>query len=855
MAHHSQDEPLRFEDLFLTEKEHYTIRTLSQILKWTESLVRGSEVPHSGYVTIPKKNRDHSSKYKILNSFCQAINRGGSEVIALLPGPFTGDALTVFGSVSETFASSTEVADSKQDLFLTRNPQQDEFAGPTLEQIQYSVQFHRQQIRPDFTQDPVGTYADMLEKSGHKIPFAVVPQLSLALLKRAHAQPSGESGRDSLKSFGLFTMCLGLNRLCARCNLGVKSRNFFHVLMLLDTGTQPEKEWEDLAKRFQDPAADDLRDKDIRNGEAFTKSQKKFMLYLEHLGLIAEGPRMAVAFDCRGRRLIANVLRVLLQVFKHAIEIVRDSQPSKEKTKPFDMRTYRRSIATLLEANRLLWSFFTRFRDQIRKTLGWIACVCELKNATLVNTYSEYGEQAIVSSPIEEPSSDENTPPPQASEPCTATPGPSQQVVRTRTPTPPSDIRSSPPSASAKTPSPFRELTLPVLDNLTDDESNAEEVLALCDIEENPQLGWKDACFRWIELLVTHYEAIENVHIRSRRQSTSISKSLRLLVPRAEIHCLEVKSSYKDRRMGSVNEVLEYLALRLDLTAAQALREWLERHTEEGIQATGFPYARAHVERKCRWDTPRFTGTMHCETIMLTLHALSMDGMFSSSTTASAQAISECLESRNIIVPPDIIDKFKTIGDILAVSKRCCPACNSVVSTIRQLQPNDRRITYPGYHTVWFPIALPPWTPRRIGENLLEELWRAVMSRTEYAYDVAEEGKRVRRNTPSDASRADIEERSDSDSDSDIDLSSIDRFDLLHAYGLHHREPEDRPERDHQEAGDETPRPSRRTVPIMLAPAIPEPSTSPKRPRVASSETSEVEFDLSPTKKSRKGQS
>ncbi|OAP54033.1 hypothetical protein AYL99_11793 [Fonsecaea erecta] len=834
-------ELLRFDELFLTEQEHFTIRTLSQILRWTDSLVRGRDVPHSGYLVVKDDNKDHATSYKILNSFCQTINRGGTEVIALLPGPFTGTELTVFSTVS-----TGNMSDDTHDLFLTRNPQQSEFPKPRAEPITYSVDFDSYSVPPGFAKDPFGGYLGLLETHSFKIPFGLVPHLALTLLKHAHGEHSKEARKDAFDTFGLFTMCLGFTRLSARLDLGIKSRNFFQVIMLLD-GSQPtSEEFRFLAECLQDQDADSYALKKSMKDKPFTHVQNDFISELRRIQVVPADTPIPQKFDAQGRRFLATVLCLLLKLFPVKVKMARGHQPSRDRTTPFNKRSYKRAMVSLLNVHQVFWTFFTRFRDQIKETLAWVQSVCGLRNATLFNTYSEHSGLDILSSSPAPPSTPDTTSAAeQVSQSSPSTSGSEHGVAYVRTPTPPADINSSPPSIRALSPSlpEDQQLESAALEDLTDDEANAEEIISLCAIEENPQSGWHDACFRWLELIITHYEAIRKVHIWSPSRSSSITKSLKRLVPRAEIHTLEVKSSYADQRMRSINEVLRELEEeRVEPEVAESLREWLERHTQEGIQAARLTGIRPHVDSQSKWDDPKFKGTMHCETIMLTLHALSINGLFRAST-ASARAISDCLKSRDIIVPPDVIDRFKHIGNILAVSKRCCPACNCVVSTIRDHQPPRHQITYPGYHTVWFPIALPPWTPRRIGEILLDTLWAAVQERAERVHSVVEAGKRVRCNTPSDASPEDIES----------EQCETDQLPLLYGnWDDDDDDPSPSARSEDQDSGDETPRPFKRTLPILLAPTATEPPTSPKRSRDASLGDSEIEGLLSPTKKTRK---
>jgi hypothetical protein len=44
--------------------------------------------------------------------------------------------------------------------------------------------------------------------------------------------------------------------------------------------------------------------------------------------------------------------------------------------------------------------------------------------------------------------------------------------------------------------------------------------------------------------------------------------------------------------------------------------------------------------------------------------------------------ISDLLRTRNITISEDLVAQLKDISDILAVSKKCCPACNATVEGI-----------------------------------------------------------------------------------------------------------------------------------------------------------------------------
>ncbi len=58
---------------------------------------------------------------------------------------------------------------------------------------------------------------------------------------------------------------------------------------------------------------------------------------------------------------------------------------------------------------------------------------------------------------------------------------------------------------------------------------------------------------------------------------------------------------------------------------------------------------------------------------------------------------------------------------LLAVSKRCCPACNSLVECMFNPTKQEKlALLSPRYHTLWSSVALPAWLPSRLAKKLVE---------------------------------------------------------------------------------------------------------------------------------------
>ncbi|KAJ9615243.1 hypothetical protein H2200_001317 [Cladophialophora chaetospira] len=166
-----------------------------------------------------------------------------------------------------------------------------------------------------------------------------------------------------------------------------------------------------------------------------------------------------------------------------------------------------------------------------------------------------------------------------------------------------------------------------------DQESLAEaENLSL--ILQKPMNGWSDACLRYLELVCKQVEAVKVTHPHPpRSKDKSLARTLNLL-SLLQLRAIEASPSFRDVSIESVHGSSEELEEdgKLPSWSATALRTWIFEHTkngQEGLKANGgvLQSDKPHIPNEEDWTQLQFRGTMHCEAILLSLHALTLDGM------------------------------------------------------------------------------------------------------------------------------------------------------------------------------------------------------------------------------------
>ena len=89
------------------------------------------------------------------------------------------------------------------------------------------------------------------------------------------------------------------------------------------------------------------------------------------------------------------------------------------------------------------------------------------------------------------------------------------------------------------------------------------------------------------------------------------------------------------------------------------------------------------------------------------------------------------------------------------VSKRCCPSCDILATILRgtSFSRNKYPLIYPGSHALWSPVSLPPWIPKRVGEELINQAANILGIRFNQIKRLLSESENVRKHSlslPSD---------------------------------------------------------------------------------------------------------
>jgi hypothetical protein len=121
-------------------------------------------------------------------------------------------------------------------------------------------------------------------------------------------------------------------------------------------------------------------------------------------------------------------------------------------------------------------------------------------------------------------------------------------------------------------------------------------------------------------------------------------------------------------------------------------------------------------------DSECFSGSFHCETLLLSLWAAAQDTEFIPTLrTGPDQALLKTLST--------LVD---TPFPIVSVSKRSCPACWVLarqVTRTRNLGHRLEKLVVPGPQRKWVATALPHFLPGAIGKACLREVERALVAK------------------------------------------------------------------------------------------------------------------------------
>ncbi|KIY00698.1 uncharacterized protein Z520_03363 [Fonsecaea multimorphosa CBS 102226] len=366
--HQKSNKELDFEWAFLSEEEHRTIRTLTQILSWAQPLVEedGLCTNDVDQVCLERTGAEPKSQRNLLNSFLQSNDGGGSEAIALLPGCFRAGGLALFAGGSQGLLGKSASVDDQQegngDPRPANTPQNGskDLSFPRGERCR--VGFTHYEVPPSFVHNALPSFLDLLENRGNQVPPALTLQLTLLLLKHCHVQIGKEARQKSFEDFNLFMTCIGLNRLWERFDFGASSRNFYDIMCLLDEDEPTAGSLNDAVSKMKSPNANEENSSGVAHLTKHKKALFKELLW--RLQLISKDEHQESGkIDYNAPRFFYRVLSSLLKKLKVRLNCAKLYQPPKGRQSTFDRAAFGNAIRALVDIVQALWLFVDHFRQ------------------------------------------------------------------------------------------------------------------------------------------------------------------------------------------------------------------------------------------------------------------------------------------------------------------------------------------------------------------------------------------------------------------------------------------------------------------------------------------------------------
>ncbi|KAI4957212.1 hypothetical protein J4E86_005685 [Alternaria arbusti] len=235
---------------------------------------------------------------------------------------------------------------------------------------------------------------------------------------------------------------------------------------------------------------------------------------------------------------------------------------------------------------------------------------------------------------------------------------------------------------------------------------------------------WEDAAMAWLDLTCLHQTAFMSLSCAG--EPTQRNKDYESYLFAASFRYLEASTSQMDKRLfftKYLKEVEKAPGEPLTNAEVQTIRQWL---LTDGY---GFGSGATSKFETPTLETKNFSGTYHCEAMLICLYLLCRKRDYFVDKDANAD-LPENLHHYLRLPPKSITDTMRKAMDVLPVSKRCCPACHALVRYL--VTYHKCNLMYAGNHGVWFATALPPWIPKPAGLHILAEARKALSYRFQY---------------------------------------------------------------------------------------------------------------------------
>ncbi|KAL8707448.1 MAG: hypothetical protein Q9220_007536 [cf. Caloplaca sp. 1 TL-2023] len=231
----------------------------------------------------------------------------------------------------------------------------------------------------------------------------------------------------------------------------------------------------------------------------------------------------------------------------------------------------------------------------------------------------------------------------------------------------------------------------PLGSSLTHEQSSAPEQTVEPDIEASAELndahimsnkGWGEAVLRWLDVQCQYMRALESLLVLGKKPDARQAR-MSQYVAKVTLKVVDVRPASTNLRMQGFDDFMDNFKLGPVATKkAEDIKGWLKDLPTMGEEA---------------WKKARFSGSWHCESILLSLHALAQDFRPSAAFSMSAKTNSESVEPS------------ANQGSMLMMSKR----------------------SYPGSHVRWSPVALPPWLLEYTAKGMIDNAEIALFWRFE----------------------------------------------------------------------------------------------------------------------------
>jgi hypothetical protein len=218
------------------------------------------------------------------------------------------------------------------------------------------------------------------------------------------------------------------------------------------------------------------------------------------------------------------------------------------------------------------------------------------------------------------------------------------------------------------------------------------------------QQSWAEGALKFLDIVCLHTTATDSLaRFNLKREDYHVQT----LLERASFQWIRHSQESANREIMPLKTLFKslkkYNRRKLSTEEVEPLKAWLKQHATKP-NSEGDTWA----------EDTNFKGNFHCKMLLISHHLLAQNReRFVESQTSQPKDQPEFL----ILPSKDITDQFSSKLKALPASKRCCPACYELMQYMIRQQGND--LLYPGWHSTWSAVTLPPWIPRAAGLHVI----------------------------------------------------------------------------------------------------------------------------------------